>query len=371
MQNDCVTTNNQTEVHKKIRLIIDNVIPISESLTDDLVCEIGEELAESCRDYYDFYTEMLRDMYENPGEYKLNAGMYESTLNGRKYYAVRRSEGDAAVKKCPTDLQRSFFLFLMNIGLKGTISGDSLVFESSLFNKLVSDSVKNKAKDYLIKKPADRINLLERAGLRFQQNDDSVSITCAVYPKMFPALCSLAKNTDEKSFLSCPLAAVSRKFKPDYTCSTRIMSGEEKSFTDEIILHMKKHKLKTEYGYGGISWVDRGKTLVFAGYKDPAPFKSPVFTISVMGIYSWNSPDEYLAEIENTSETLKKYFIRHLQYCQACSPNDPCEKNYYNIYGSKKRLCGGACFINDKNVRKENLPYIKQIIDIRLKLLNT
>lgn len=359
----------QTEVNKKIGLLINNVIPLSESLTDDFTIKIGEEIAESCKDYYYFYTDMLRDMYDNPDEYYLNAGMYEYVLNGRKYYAVRRSEGDNSVKKCPTDLQRSFFLFLINIGLHGELLDNSLSIKSSFFNKLVNQSVKNKAKDYLIKKPLERVYMLERVGLCIQYIGDWVHITNNKYPKMFPVLCALAKNTTEESFLICPLKSITGDFKPDYTCSTRIMSEEEKGIINEIIEHInKQHKIKAEYGFGSISWNRKGKSLISLGYKEPAPFQSPIFTISIMGIYSWNDPSYYLSAIENVSEELKKYFVSHLKYCQACSPNGPCHNNFYTIFGKTKRLCGGVCFIIDKNIQKNNLSYIKQIIDIRLKI---
>jgi hypothetical protein len=359
-----------TEVHKKLKQLIDNVVPLSESLTDDFIREVGVDMAESCRDYYRFYTDLLRDMYENPGEHRLNAGMYESILHGRKYYGVRRSEGDAAVKKCPTDLQRSFFLFLINIGLHGEADGDSLVMKTSLYQKIVSQSVKNKAKDYLIKKPIERVRLLERAGLRVVDGGEWVRIVNAGYPKMFGALCALAKNTTEGSFAACPLRAINGGLKADYSCATRVMSVDEKAIADEIIEHMKQYKIKPEYGFNGITWSRKGKPLVFVGFKDPAAFKVPVFTVTIAGIHAWNDSTYYLSAIANSSDELQKYFLRHLRYCQACSPKGPCEGNYYYIFGKRKRLCGGVCNFADKGVLKCNLPYIKEMIDIRLILSN-
>lgn len=359
--------NHETIVHQKIWNIISNVIPLSESLTDDYIQNIGEEMVESCKDYYAFYTDMLYDMYNNPNEYYLNAGMYEKTLNGRKYYAVKRSKGDNAVKKCPTDLQRSFFLFLINIGTYGEISEDTLIFKKILFDKLVKQSVKNKDKDYLIKKPIERVYMLERVGLRIQYIDDWVRVINDKYPKMFPALCDLAKNTTEDDFQSCPLKAITKAFIPNYICAVRMMSDDEKNIVDEISEHIKKYKIKINYGFGDITWLMKGKPFISIGYKAPGPFLAPVFTIIIKGIYNWNDPSYYIAALENTSEELKKYFLRNLQYCQVCSPRGPCP-NHYNIFGETKRLCGGSCSISDKKPQKENLPFIKQIIDVRIKI---
>ena len=360
-------------VHKNIWLTLANIIPLEESLTCAFQQEAGDDMVRSCNEYHAFYTELLTDMYQNPDEYRLNAGMIESVLQGRKFFGFRFIHGVKAVKKCATELHKNHINFLRNIGANAVIDGDSLALPRHLFDSLVKKSIPNKASDYLAK-PIERVMMLERVGFYVQHEGDMVRIVSKHYPHMFPALSEIAKKD---YFEICPFQCIVQDFSPDYNCATRLMNDDSKKVLNEIAKHMKQYKVKIEYKPGGITWHMKGKPLVTTGgshsgvaamlrWGDTSLPVGGIYT-TVRGIYAWNDPSYFLAAIENTSEKLKQYYTKHLNYCFACS-GDGHLGGFYNIYGKRKRLCAGVGF-RDVDFKNENLPYIKQLIDIRVKLL--
>jgi len=91
-------------------------------------------LLESCESLHGFFAELLEDMYQHPDAYYLNAGEYESFLNGKSEFEARREnkkKHNNARSKCYS-LTGFHQLFLMEVSRCGEVIGDRLVVNSAL-----------------------------------------------------------------------------------------------------------------------------------------------------------------------------------------------------------------------------------------------
>lgn len=84
--------------------------------------------------------------------------------------------------------------------------------------------------------------------------------------------------------------------------------------------------------------------------------------------------NDFLNEIKNHehAEELSAFFLKNIKYCNWCRKNlknSPCCGVWWDIFGHRRKLCHAAV-INAKNISSQDVQIIKQLIDIRIKIID-
>ena len=79
-----------SQVHHRIYLERAFLVPLEVSLQNEE--DLPADLAEGCRQYYEFLQRLLSGLYDDPLRFGLPAGAFEAFLNGSKPHAKKRQD---------------------------------------------------------------------------------------------------------------------------------------------------------------------------------------------------------------------------------------------------------------------------------------
>jgi len=326
-------------------------------------------------------------MHNDPRLYDMNPGAYEDLVNGHKYGAVKRFQPDKArlfYGQSSAELS-SYLGLLKEIGIRCKMQDGSCILMLEDFDYVKSyHFMPARQKEKAI--PVETmISMFARMGLRFDmENHSSVTVANERYPTMFTSMSALAKAADESiknpvsSSLKYFFAAnydylefrqILQNYKPVYNDVVRSLSGDGRAMVEAIRNMAKEYKMREMYSYFGIEYHYKGKRVMtiwtdYLWLEPHGTHKQWIRSINVR-IWGYTRPD-YQQKIVSYGEDFIHYFRRHLNYCSCCNPEHVVgQHGIRQVLGRHVRICsdpGGMI----KNPTKEDLPYIRKYIDLKM-----
>ncbi len=250
---------------------------------------------------YQYFQDLLADLYENPQAYGLPEQPYEAFIESRLRMQEDQEEKKrvmAARLKARKALETGILDFLYQIGLAGIPDGQDLRLERIFYTQLVAQ----KAKKGGIKGFG---NGFERLGLTFT-GSDPVIVSNPQYPGMLPGLVTFSKAcADNKDygwyfFRRCDLGILGGKRLPDLEDGLHLAPT---GLCDEI---RKTDRLLTDRKYKREILVGDAN----AGFRLRYSKKSNqvVYWVRFM---SWSSPDfDHNLRWDHKSDLMKRLFVK-------------------------------------------------------------
>lgn len=361
-------------VHKNIYLTALRQTPLETSLQD--VVRLNSNLVQSCREYYRFVMDMFEDMFENPDEWDLKAGEYDSFLNGKKENAMKQKQ-PSKTKSLRSKARGgvfSYLHFLKSLGHIGIWNGQTLFFplekyriNQRYYDKTLDSKMKNLFNEIPYQKRKDA---LKRVGFSIAEKEEGVVITSERYPSMFYAMSELAKSSEkvktfgEHNFFHCEFRQIFHGYTPQYEDVIQSLRKEQRDVIDKVHALAEGMKLRSSCTtYWKINYHFKGKHVMCIDTDDRFENRKGLFNSVRIRVNGTDHGEvEYLDKIAEEAEDFQRYFMQHLNYCSACSTSHLGGKR--NVLGRNVRLCGQPSF-QIVNATDSDLDYIKKMIEFR------
>jgi len=203
-----------SERHREVWWWAVGLVPPSESLTDQVKALCSGDVLEGCYQWYDYFSELCEDMYENNDIY--------SRASARQYRDI-----------------------LENIAANGEPCGDSITRDIAAWNKYREKYDKNDAD-----KLDGCLGALERAGLKRECNNGGVIFSNTKYPKIFHAMKTFEQSPNVRKtparhhFAHCEFRQLFKSYSANYDELLRRVSDESRDIARAI--HERAKSLKIQ-----------------------------------------------------------------------------------------------------------------------------
>ncbi len=330
-------------------------------------------LIANCKSLHGFMQDFLEDMRQNPQAYYLNAGEYETFLNGRSEIEARRENKEKhnqARSKCYW-LVGFHQQFLMEISRRGIARADGLLVTQADYEALVRQVGKS---PYL--KGVDtktRIAALSRTGLAMVQDAGAVFLTWRKAPDLFVAMARLSRGGEKDqtfgalNFKCCNFAQIERGYRPDFAVVTRGLSPAMARRSERINQFAAQYKMSPVcYGVWKMSYAYQGLAAL--------RFSTLYGEYEVHVNFGLNHAEMVHFEriLSAQPQAVREFSLRHLNFCRNCGN---CQKDRngdvgtaWTILGGKRRLCGVPS-LRIADPGEENMEMIERVIELRLETI--
>ena len=128
-----------SQVHHRIYLERAFLVPLEVSLQNEE--DLPADLAEGCRQYYEFLQRLLSGLYDDPLRFGLPAGAFEAFLNGSKPHAKKRQDpkGYDKLRSVTYSAGTTYQRFLYRFCREAALRGDQLFLEGKAWEKLMHE----------------------------------------------------------------------------------------------------------------------------------------------------------------------------------------------------------------------------------------
>lgn len=334
-------------------------------LDSSLSSVTSEELRESCKQYFDFYSALLNDMYENPVAYHLPVGEYEEFVQGKTINAMKQKEPKKACKIVShvANCVARYTLVLCSFGYFGTLENNSL--------RISADALKTTEKNTCVAASpislAKRLQALERLGLTVRDN----LVTSTAYPRMLSGMKALSMKTQGKPtgfhfylFQKADFRNIEQDYMPTYADYFNPLTVSRKEYAYQLHDYSINCGckvavatfLKVDYKYKGsqVMCIESANNQL---------------RIRIMETYSYNDFALIEDKVMLESKEFERYFLQHLWRCKACSTTHLGQ--FIQVLGTKNRVCGGGMIgLEWINPTAEDMDFIKKFIDFRCAIVN-
>lgn len=332
-----------------------NLIPLELSLST--MGDGDSALAESCTQFHHFMLAMLEDMVNNAGAYGLHPGELEAFLDGRAINAMKRREPKKtekflAVARGAADRYQLFLYFL---GAVGEPTSMGMMLTEEAYGAVCKHSAVKKI-------PLEtRLAALKRVGLCFGCVQGGVLVSSERYPQMFVGMCALAKASQPPNhfgaflFCLCEFRRIAGPYVPVYEDYMHPLDAQKRAVADAIHRYALSLGLRVSVTtYWKINYLYKGKHVMCL------ETSGNTLRLRVDG-----GPREwYLEQIHERGEGFIRYFLRHLNYCTACSPSHI--GGLTKVFGHTKRICcWPSLSFRIQNPGMDDLENIERFIDFR------
>jgi len=337
---------NQTEfpspLHEAIWDCGIHILPLEMALPREVADDLQPSLAESCRQLHAFMLLLLSDMYEN-------TAFYLPICDNRRL-----------------GIQYRFFRPLIDYALLGETEYNRYKPKNGYGTQ------DEKGVTY-----QDRLKMMERAGLRVAYKGDSVVLTNALFPEMFPAMRAMAqaiaarkeKVSGDNCFMNCDFRVLCPSYKYDKIENALVFLSDEQRQVALALMEIAKKPGMTRSVPNGIC----GAHSILYKHK-----KREIMVINCMGNRVWlrfriwydrENPaplEAFFRSLEEDSPALKRYFARTIKRCRSCKgeTSGRCAAAV-DFCGSTIKLCEPwwGAMLWEKGVSMEELPLIEKIFD--------
>ena len=369
-----------SQVHHRIYLERAFLVPLEVSLQNEE--DLPADLAEGCRQYYEFLQRLLSGLYDDPLRFGLPAGAFEAFLNGSKPHAKKRQDpkGYDKLRSVTYSAGTTYQRFLYRFCREAALRGDQLFLEGKAWEKLMHEfrgDRKQRPDDFLTGVPYPlRLARLREYGLELESGEASGVLCCPGRPLMLRAMKALAdagqrvKPFDWYGIHYCEFRHLLSPCKPTFEDVVRHLDGERQRPLRAIHQYLLDHKArpscttfhKVDYKYRGVQAVQIGIDEFSV-----RSLKNQIY-VRVNGAYWWWPDGEKLVngQLLRRDAELQEYAQRHVNYCTGCSTSHD-HGGYATILGRRKCLCGGIDF-KAFTPGMEEVSQLEKLIDIRLEL---
>lgn len=306
-----------------------HIIPLEITLSHEVKKQLSQFMVNSCEQLQKFFMHILSDLYEN-------FEMHEPFPFGR------------------VGIQSKYIMPFADFGIVEQAGEDYLSINRLVFEKLLLKQIKSKVnhKDRKTTMNVEqRIIIMERTGLKIEYNGNGVVITNNLYPNMFYAMCEMSqiamreKGSGDNSFTYCDFRRLCKEYKYDkYENALIFLNDEDKYIAMQLDIIAKKFKLSRsiksghcpgycvtyKYKQNEIITVNslNGDLRISIHFQYDAKNTAPIYRL--------------FNEIENDSESLKKFVCRQLLRCCRCYEGCAGYADMgwpMQIYGKTNRMC--------------------------------
>ena len=351
--------------HKELWLQRARLTPMAVSLHADFVARMAPEITEGCREYWQFYADLLERAYDDPDAFHINAGELEAYLDGRNANVVHRKYKSAfeTQRTRTTKYARIYAQLLLALGRWGTRQGNALVLDQKEIAQMEARYGDLQDKTH----PAtwrDRITAMSAVGLYCAESDSNMTVTSVQYPHMLQALhafaraCPDTETYDEFNFCNCEFRQLLGYYTPTYDDVVRVLDAEDRAIIDGIHTYALEQGLKVAIStYWKVYYKHKSKTVMVIDSQSGPNSKD-----SCVRVWECYQNDQG-AMIAALGAEAQKFFLRRLGYCTACSTS---HLGAFRVYfGHRKRTCGLGGGIRVTRPSVEEAQLIRQFIDIR------
>lgn len=343
------------------------------------------DMAESARQYYAFYMDLLGTMYEEPEAFGFHPGAWEEYAAGRKYTrCLRDNFTRTKIMSDRSGAELNYYLsFLNNLASRAKPVSEGCVLSAEDFAYVTGYSfLPTRAREFPV--PTETVlTMLARQGLEFYENPDGGRmVVCHKYPEMFRAMIALQRAVDDsiahpkspklKYFFAengCYLdfRQITGNYAPVYEDTARILPEEMRARMDTLRAWAKAYKLKEQVMHYGLGYYHKSERIIQVWcdwYSEPRGHQKDWRRSLHFGISgSWDTV--YTDAVLALGDEFKWYFMRHLNYCSGCTPEHLTRPWVVRVFDRPVRICGvpGGVF---ENPTEADMPYVKAYLDLKM-----
>jgi len=307
---------------------------------------VPDEYKAACTDWYNFFQNLLADMYENPDRFGFEINLLQPE------YMNKNQAG---------------FCFHMICAFSNYLIDNRCEIPNKEFREIT--------KKYNPK----NVEALKSHGFIFEEDGDTVFVFNNIYPDMFVAVnvWGGAKFGNYKVniggfLLHCDFRAFVN-YKRTYADINLNFNDKNRQIAEKIHEHCVSRKIMPQkcYYFFRVEYKYKGKIVYIPDLVDKNQFKinigfAPIDSVSYKRIMDCIENDSSAAE-------LKEFLLKHIaKKCNNCMHKDNCEtkKNPKEIFGKKMIICMYNPFIRLINPDENDLKCICKFIDLRAMLID-
>ncbi|MBQ8401990.1 MAG: hypothetical protein IJX14_08675 [Clostridia bacterium] len=342
-------------------------------------------LAESGRQYYAFFMELLGAMYGHPEAFGMHPGAWEAYSGGRRYNVLRMENNSRT--QVMSDMAGGeldcYLGFLRNIGSRGVMAGDTCTLSAEDFAYITGYAwLPGRSRKSAV--PVETVLTgLAGMGLTVRQTaDGSWHVECESHPKMLHSLTALQRAVEEsiahpksrslKYFYAynsgyLEFRQITGNYAPTYEDCVRILPDEQRLRMDQLREMAQAYKLKEKIDHFAMEYYHKSERVLHIWtdwYNAPTRRRTHwqrCLHFCVSG--SWEPV--YLDAVRSEGEVFQRYFMKHLNYCGGCVPDHLKQPWVVRVFDRPVRICGtpGGCF---DNPTEADMVYVQKYLDMKM-----
>lgn len=385
IQFDKNVTEFPTMLHRDIYMRALRLVPPEISLAE--IEKEDPEMAASGREFYHFMLELYGDMFCNPEIYGMTPGAYEDMAQYRKWRYLRLRAKNFDDYFCLSETQiASYVRFIHEMALFCHMSEGCFYLTYDAFEK--AKDLKRVTPVYKQKSllPIQMvIKNLERVGLEILDNGEKIQVICEKYPNMFLAASVLRKTVEDTiqnpvsqklkyyfaEFMdTLDFRLLKEPYYLDFEDHIRYLSDKDR----EAVIHLdalaKEYKCRPDYK-NCLEYKYKGKYVMSVWthglYHEPTR-QHNTWRRYVRCRVAGPVNSSYLEQVEKEGDDFKRYFMRHLNRCNGCTPAHLNSQNAIKkIFGRNIRFCSADIATEIAGLTINDLPYIRRFIEMRIR----
>ena len=388
IQFDKNVTEFPTMLHRDIYMKALRLVPPEISLAE--IAKEAPEMAESGREFYHFMLELYGDMFCNPEIYGMSPGAYEDMAQYRKWSYMRLRVKNVGDYFDLSETQiASYVRFIHEMALFCHMSEGCFYLTYDAFEKAKDlKRVTLVYKQKLLLPIQMVMKNLERVGLKLQDDGEKIQVICKKFPNMFLAASALRKTVEDtiKNPVSKKLKyyfgeymdtlefrLLNGPYYPDFEDHIRHLSDENREPVMALDALAKEYKLRPNYKASqyGFEYMYKGKyvmTVWTLGFYHEPTRQHNTWRRYVRCRVAGTVNPSYLEQVEIEGDDFKRYFMRHLNRCNGCTPAHLNSQNAIKkIFGRSVRFCSADIATEIAGLNISDLPYIRKFIEMRIK----
>ena len=387
---------NETYAHRNIKSTLTAITPMELSLKK--MGQSDEKTIDGCRGLYAFFVNLFTDMLENPKEYLVYPGEYESLMQDQPKLAGARWQSAPdhdSIKSCGDERERLhnyevearnktnyailfYQKYLFEISKAARLLDNKLIIEKEVYQNIKIGGAKYLRKSDM---PA-RIKAFSRAGLIISEDMDNVVIEYPENDNMLPVMLKLSREAEKNkeygyfNFTCLNFNQMAEKYKPNYDDIVRVLDPDTLGMANDLHQYAKDLKiLPKPYLFWKMTYQYKGQ-VVFRFSADTEGGKLDFGNLNLTIVHCMDCKDIHRFNdlLEREEEDVKQFCIDHLNDCFDCGKckNPPGSNGIpIKLLGKNYRVCGWYAGCSILNPKPEQLEIIKKFIKIRKDFLDS
>ena len=302
-----------SDSHREVWWWAVGLVPPSDSLTDAVKAQCGDDILDGCYQWYDYFNELCADMYNHMNLY--------SPASARQYRDI-----------------------LENIAANGGLQGDSMVWNINGWRQYSSKINKSKAYSTAGITLEKCLNALERTGLKCEYRADTVVFHNEKYPKIFHAMHTfehspnVRKTPARHHFAHCEFRQLFKSYSANYDELLRRVSDESRDIARAIHDYTKSLKIQRYVHFDTIKYKHnniRVMDFTVSGSEYPT-LRVNIGTCAKHDADILN--DGFYRHILVASDDIRELFIKNLERCDNTEHNHQIIK----LNGKDEQVCAAS-----------------------------
>ena len=297
----------QSDFHREVWYWAIGIVPLADSLTEEVRNKCDENILKSCYQWYDYFNELCEDMYINANKY--------IPASARQYRDI-----------------------LENIVSNGKLINNNIVLNINDWNNYKNKINKSKSYANLNITVENCINLLNRTGLVYENIDENIIFKNIKYPEIFHAMKifehspNIKKTPARHHFAHCEFRQLFKSYSATYSELLRPVSDESLYIAQKIHDYAKSLKIQRYVHFDTIKYKHKNtRVLDFTITGN----EYPTLRVNIGTCVNENNFENYYKYLLSANNNICDIFIKNLEKC------DNFEHNHQiiTINNIKQKVC--------------------------------